>query len=253
MSEIPVEAKPTPSVSIPTRSGRVFDLAVFLTLATGISYVLAWTYWHSYFVAFGLSSDFVEIRVETVIGAVWPLSVIYLLFGISLFGEDDHIRTMRSGRVSCLALFVFAWVLVLPLFLGEIEADTRAVVGTVLWIVLLVIAIFTIRKQWSPLRRDVRLDKPEDFVVPLVILAVIITFGFHIAGARDADKLATGQRKERVRVETHGVVSLPAELALVAITRDRVVLVAPHKPNPHPEAIVLSASDIAKLTTYEAP
>jgi hypothetical protein len=87
-----------------------------------------------------------------------------------------------------------------------------------------------------------------------VWLGVLLLGGtFSWKGGQDAKLLAAGRAGRRVRVETRTPLNLPSNLVLVAHTGSEFVLCEPKKPNPHPEAIVIDAAEVTKITTYRNP
>jgi hypothetical protein len=81
--------------SPPQLRPRTLDFAVLITLGTGALYFLAWKYWDGYLSFFGLDTDFMQLRVENIVGAVWAVAVAYGFLLLQVFGQ-----TLNAPRLS---------------------------------------------------------------------------------------------------------------------------------------------------------
>lgn len=226
------------------RQARTLDFAVVLTLGTAALYFLAWSYWDGYLSYFGAGNDFLELRIENVIAPVWKIALLYAAFIVMMLGPTLDAPRGQTASVPLIAIIGLGCLVVFQF----VPSGIPKWVG-ITCAVAMVIAMFLARNTAISVASIVRGRHGVLTWAWLLLFVIANVFGHN--GAREAERLATGKNSERVRVETRSDMGLPSDLVLVAHAGSRYLFCEPKKPNPKPEAIVIEASDILKLTTYK--
>ncbi len=227
-----------------------FDMAVFLTVASSILYILGWTYWTQYFKYFGIDPSFIDLSFHQLIATTWWFAY---SFALIIYAVIDHDGQESMGRVSIsgynflLAVFAllsgFLFTLLIPLWL-------KITIAVALFLLLMVCKPKLKQKK---LNLDKKLSGISGKIAfSMLLLSLALLLNIHLGNRHAKGKVELNGNVDRISIEVKGNTQPPKQAVLIAHMKGKYFICMPKKEGAKPETIIINDDVVERATILTA-
>jgi hypothetical protein len=253
----------------------VYNLAIFITLGSGVLYVYGGFAWVAYFRYFGIHLSFMDLTFHQIIVSTWPFVFLFVFipFYFTDRGKNEKklidrvsisaysiIMTVFSSAIVLAAVRIFDIKILIPTWIKMIVPTWLCILIAIFTLIILVFPKyfrnklekifnafnFKLEIKRIYLNEYLRDTRKKIFYFAFAFFLMLM-FSFYV-GEIGANRIKLNSNSDRITIKVSDEEKQPPEEAiLIAHMKNRYFICEPVKENEKPKTMIINDSDVISV------